>query len=227
MSENNIINSCDIAKPSNEDVYGIYYKYMLLAGEEVLFQLQNIENENLANQNLNGSKMFHQIHTRIKSPESMLAKLQKRNLPLKPISTVTEIKDGVGIRIICDFLDDVLTVADAIFQSDSWQVLDTKDYISKPKPNGYRSYHLILEVPISSVIIPVEVQIRTISQDAWASLEHSLKYKKDIPNQKLIQNELKRCADELASTDISMQTIRDLITNVTLDPRHERLGSMD
>lgn len=225
MSEN-ITNLYNKAKLSHEDVYGIYYKYMLLAGEEVIFQLQNIENQNIENQNLNGSKMFHQIHTRIKSPESMLAKLEKRNLPIKPVSTVTEIKDGVGIRIICDFLDDVLTVADAISQSTSWEVLETKDYISKPKPNGYRSYHLILAVPIASITIPVEVQIRTISQDAWASLEHSLKYKKDIANQKLIQSELKRCADELASTDISMQTIRDLI-NVTFNPCHEQLDSKD
>ena len=96
------------------------------------------------------------------------------------------------------------------------RILQEKDYVRRPKPNGYRSYHMVVSLPLrflerQTQPVWLELQIRTIAMDCWASIEHELKYKKEIPNQKLIVQELKRCADEIASTDLSLQTIRELI----------------
>ncbi len=186
---------------SDEMFYGDYYYSMRLARRRVLDTLEIICEEGC---------MQH-TYARIKSADSMCKKLEKLGFPQTPEMALTQVTDAIGIRVICNFLDDVYAVVEAIEQHEGWQVAQQKNYISLPKPNGYRSYHIILEVPVRGEIIPVEIQIRTISQDAWASLEHQIKYKKDVPHQKLIQNELKRCADELASTDMSMQTIRELL----------------
>ena len=106
-------------------------------------------------------------------------------------------------------------LADCLLQQDDITLIERKDYIKNPKKNGYRSLHLIIEVPIflqnEKKIMKAEVQLRTIAMDSWASLEHQMKYKHDIKNPELIVRELKRCADELASCDVSMQTIRNLI----------------
>lgn len=188
---------------NEETFYGEYYYLMRLARRRVMDTLEIICGEE-------GSTAQHS-YARIKSAESMCKKLEKLSLPQTAEMALTHVTDAVGVRIICNFLDDVLGTVEAIQKHDGWVVVQEKDYINLPKPNGYRSYHMILEVPVRGNIIPVEIQIRTISQDAWASLEHQIKYKKDVPHQKLIQDELKRCADELASTDMSMQTIRELL----------------
>ena len=126
---------------------------------------------------------------------------------------------GFGIRIVCCFLDDIYRAIDFLKSLDGVRVVEEKDYIRHVKPNGYRSYHVILELeePYEDVTganpghFYAEVQLRTIAMDSWASLEHQMKYKHDIKNPELIVRELKRCADELASCDVSMQTIRNLI----------------
>jgi len=150
---------------------------------------------------------------RIKSASSMKRKLVISNLPITCEAAVTKLTDTVGIRIICRFTDDVFVVADWLSKQPILKIIEVKDYIRNAKPNGYRSYHMITQMKTENQEdIYVEIQIRTISQDCWASLEHQMKYKKEIKNQKLIQKELKRCADEMASTDITMQTIRELIS---------------
>ena len=124
-----------------------------------------------------------------------------------------------GIRIVCGFVDDIYKTIEVIKAIPGVTVHNEKDYISNAKPNGYRSYHLILEIETDFPDVLgnekgtyfVEVQLRTIAQDSWASLEHQMKYKHDIKNPEMITRELKRCADELASCDLTMQTIRNLI----------------
>lgn len=146
---------------------------------------------------------------RIKSEESMREKCRRKGLPETTESALEKIHDAIGIRIVCSFISDVYKIRDFLVSQKHFTVVKEKDYIRHAKPNGYRSYHMILRFDNKYY---VEIQLRTISQDTWASLEHHLKYKKNIgANTDLIVSELKRCADELASTDISMQTIRDMI----------------
>lgn len=147
--------------------------------------------------------------TRIKSPESMVKKLTFLDLPTDCRSALENTFDAVGLRIICAFTEDVYTIVSWLKTRRELEIIREKDYIAYPKPNGYRSYHLQVWLP--SLQIPAEIQVRTIATDFWATLEHQMKYKKDIPHEELIRSELKRCADEIASVDLSMQTIRDII----------------
>lgn len=156
--------------------------------------------------------LFLYCTSRIKSPESMKNKLKKHGYPLTCESALTNVRDAIGIRAICSFSDDVFALARWLCERLEFNVINQKDYISYPKPNGYRSYHLILHLvdgPGGGLF--AEIQLRTIAIDFWASLEHQLKYKHEITHEALIRSELKRCADEIASIDLSMQTIRDLI----------------
>lgn len=147
--------------------------------------------------------------SRIKGEDSMREKCRRHGLPETTESALQEIRDAIGIRIVCAFLDDVYRVVAYLHTFDDLTVVEEKDYIRNVKPNGYRSYHMILR---SAAGYYVEIQLRTISMDTWAALEHHMKYKKEVgENAALIGSELKRCADELASTDISMQAIRNLI----------------
>ena len=150
--------------------------------------------------------------SRIKSPDSMRRKLLLRGCPPTRQAALTQVRDAVGVRVICAFQNDVYLLAQWLEERPDFVVLETKDYISHPKENGYRSYHLILgirEGPGKGTT--VEVQLRTIATDFWASLEHQLKYKREVPHEGLIREELRRCADEIASVDLSMETIRELL----------------
>ena len=155
------------------------------------------------------------VSSRRKKPFSILEKLKRQGDTISLGAIEEKLNDVAGIRVICSFVDDIYKVAKMLVQQDDIKLIRVKDYIQNPKPNGYRSYHMIVEVPVffSNEKRPmrVEVQIRTVAMDFWASLEHQMKYKQDIKNPQLIVRELKRCADELASCDVSMQTIRNLI----------------
>ena len=150
------------------------------------------------------------ILSRVKSPESLIVKLRKDGLPETAEAAMENLSDIVGIRVVTHFVGDVYSIAEMIEKSSCWTVVNKKDYISLPKPNGYRSLHIIIK--LNNSMFRTEIQLRTIAMDCWASLEHQLKYKKNIGGSvELIVSELKRCADEIASTDLTMQTIRDLI----------------
>lgn len=155
------------------------------------------------------------IKTRVKSPMSILSKLQRRGFELSIDSLMKNLNDVAGIRVICSFVDDIYDVAEMLTKQDDVTLIETKDYIDKPKPNGYRSLHLIIEIPVffsdRKANLRAEVQIRTIAMDFWASLEHDLKYKNDVPDVDLIQRQLKECADTIAETDQKMMSIRDQI----------------
>lgn len=146
---------------------------------------------------------------RIKSEESMREKCRRKGLPETPESALEKIHDAIGLRVVCAFLDDIYTIRDRLLALPRIRLVEEKDYIRHVKPNGYRSFHMIIIVDGQ---IYAEIQLRTISMDTWAALEHHLKYKKEVGGSAaLISDELKRCADELASTDSSMQTLRDMI----------------
>ena len=156
------------------------------------------------------------IKSRIKTPRSIVGKLKRRGFPVTLQSMMDNLNDIGGIRVICPFIQDIVRTAELIRAIPGVQIQTEKDYIRSPKPNGYRSYHMILSMPLrflgnSQKTVWLEVQLRTIAMDCWANIEHQLKYKQNIPDQALLIQELKRCADEITSTDLSLQTIRDLI----------------
>ncbi len=151
------------------------------------------------------------IKSRIKSPRSIIDKMKQRGLPISLQSMMDNLNDIGGIRVICPFIDNIYTVAEMLMRQDDLTLIERKDYIQHPKPNGYRSLHLILEVPIflsdSTKPVRIELQLRTIAMDFWASLEHQLRYKaeKEVPS--YIMQDLKECADVICATDEKMQRI--------------------
>lgn len=151
------------------------------------------------------------IKSRIKTPRSIIGKLKRRGYPISLQSMMGNLNDIGGIRVICPFIEDIYTVADMLMRQDDLTLLEKKDYIRSPKPNGYRSLHLILEVPIflseATKPVRIELQLRTIAMDFWASLEHQLRYKSDIEVPPQISDDLKACADVIAATDEEMQRI--------------------
>lgn len=155
------------------------------------------------------------ISSRIKKPISIANKLQKYGKEICVESIEKYISDVAGIRVICSFVDDIYTVANMLVQQDDITLIKVKDYIKTPKDSGYRSLHLIVEIPVffsdKKQQMRVEVQIRTIAMDFWASLEHQLKYKKNIQNENEIARELKSCADVISQTDLNMLNIRNKI----------------
>lgn len=158
------------------------------------------------------------IKTRLKQPRSIIAKLKKHGTPITVQNIRDTIFDVAGARIICSYPEDIYSLVDMLARQDDITVLKVKDYISNPKPNGYRSLHLIVEVPIflsdRKENMVAEVQFRTIAMDFWASLEHKLKYKKNIETPEEIVNELKQCADEISRLDNRMQAIHKRIENL-------------
>lgn len=158
---------------------------------------------------------FESIQSRIKEPKSIIDKLKRRGLEPTIENIETNLFDIAGIRVICSFEDDIYAVAKMLTKQDDIILIRVKDYIKNPKPNGYRSLHLIVDVPIflaeGKKHMKVEVQLRTIAMDFWASLEHKLKYKKTVDETDQVITELKNCADIISNTDKKMQNIRDMI----------------
>ncbi|WP_270508179.1 GTP pyrophosphokinase [Lactobacillus gasseri] len=198
------------------DIYGGYTPVL----NKLLNQmLEYFRKENKIHQEQTGDSLYEHLIGRVKRPESMIEKCQQKELPVTPKSAMKKIRDSVGIRVVCNFIDDIYTCINLIQNWDDVAIVKQKDYITNAKPNGYRSYHMILDVERPEKDVEgntpghyyVEVQLRTIAMDTWASLEHEMKYKHKIKNPEMIGKELKRVADELASCDVSMQTLRHLI----------------
>jgi putative GTP pyrophosphokinase len=160
------------------------------------------------------------IKTRIKTPDSIRKKIHKLQIPLTIDSIEKNINDISGIRVICHYVDDIYVLADCLLSQDDITLVAKKDYIASPKESGYRSLHLIIEVPIflhnEKRQMKVEVQLRTIAMDFWASLEHRLTYKKELNNEKRnnLSKELKNCAETSVWLDLKMKDIRDNIESM-------------
>ena len=155
------------------------------------------------------------IKYRVKTPQSIMEKLERRGYPLSLLSATENLHDIAGIRVICPFIDDIYRITDMLTKQNDMRILKVRDYIKNPKPNGYRSFHLIIEIPVcfsdGPMRVKVELQIRTIAMDFWASLEHQLHYKDrhEIPRE--IVDELTDCATDIARTDQRMQSIHDAV----------------
>ena len=172
------------------------------------------------------------IESRIKSPMSIYRKLHRDGLTVSVKNISRNLNDVAGIRIICNFIDDIYDIVRMVAKQDDLRVIETKDYIRTPKDNGYRSYHMIVEVPVffsrSKQIMKVEIQIRTIAMNFWASLEHQIRYKKNIENMEGIEEisrELYEAAEIIAQTDRKMQNIKnkiDQFQDIAQDDRKEK-----
>ena len=170
----------------------------------------------------NDRNPFESISCRIKSVPSIVEKLNRKGFDMTAESIEKNLNDVAGIRVICSFPDDIYVLADRLCSQDDIRLIERKDYIKNPKPNGYRSLHLIVEIPIflmdEKKLMRVEVQFRTIAMDFWASLEHKLKYKKNIAcDVEEISAELKTCADEISRLDNKMQQIHKKIDSKSAD----------
>lgn len=155
------------------------------------------------------------IKSRIKKPESIASKLERKGFDVSIKNMIQQINDVAGIRVICSFIDDIYEIAAMLSRQNDVTVLEVKDYIKNPKASGYRSYHMIVEIPIffsdTTMNMRVEIQIRTIAMNFWASLEHELTYKNDINDAEKLRRKLYKCAETINKTDLEMQNIRDEI----------------
>ena len=163
----------------------------------------------------NNRNPFESIKSRIKTPVSIYEKMKKKGVEFSIKNIEENLSDIAGIRVICSFVDDIYMLAECLKHQDDIILIQEKDYIANPKPSGYRSLHLILEVPIfltqEKQFMKVEVQFRTIAMDFWASLEHKMKYKKDIQDAETISDDLRFSADLINQLDRRMQQIRERI----------------
>ena len=168
------------------------------------------------------------IKCRLKKPQSIIGKLNRRQLPLN-VQSLLLLNDIAGIRVVCSFIDDIYKIAEMLTKQDDITLLETQDYIQNPKPSGYRSLHLVVQVPVffsdCKKPIKVEVQIRTIAMDFWASLEHRLHYKTEGNVPEDIRQELLACSDIIADTDRRMQSIQGRLEHESPATSHERLAT--
>lgn len=174
------------------------------------------------------------IKTRVKSYDSILKKIRRKNIPLNLQAIEENLKDIAGVRVICSFPDDIYKLAESFLKQDDITLIERKDYIKNPKPSGYRSLHLIVQVPIflqnEKKMVNVEVQFRTIAMDFWASLDYKMRYKKELSDEEveILQEELYDCAEQSAALDERMQRIRDRITQkrekeaILLEDQHDK-----
>ena len=171
----------------------------------VMGEVNRIENE---------SKVripIHSITSRIKSPDSIQQKLTRHGLPYTIDNVMNNLNDIAGVRVICKYISDIYQVRELLLKSNKFTFIKEKDYIKTPKPSGYRSLHLIVETDVDlngeSRRIRCEIQLRTSAMDSWASLEHNMRYKSDLPENEQINESLKSCAEALHNTDLEMQRI--------------------
>lgn len=208
----------DIAKP-----YTVLLTYYECAIDEVETKLNILNKEYSLNTEQNP---IDSIKSRVKSIESIVEKAYRKNIPFTIDAIEKNIRDIAGVRVICNFPDDVYKIRDGLLLQDDITLIEEKDYIKNPKPNGYRSLHLIIQTPIflstGKKLMTVEIQIRTIAQNCWAALEHQLRYKKNINEKKSISLALKLLAEESAGIDIKMEMLKKRIykDNILTDKKN-------
>lgn len=208
----------------NDDFFDIVHKNMMPMNELMAYYrcaIMEVETKfNVLNEQFSlqyDRNPIEGIKTRLKSHEGIIRKLSKKDLPFTLEAIQENIRDVAGIRVICSFPEDIYMLADCLLNQDDVKLIEKKDYIKNPKKSGYRSLHLIIEVPIflqnEKKSMKVEVQLRTIAMDFWASLEHKLRYKKNIDPKEaeMISKELLECSEVSAALDKRMEEIRNRI----------------
>lgn len=200
-----------------DDFFSIQCRYSA-AMREIQTKLEILDDEFQMKHKRNP---IHHMQCRLKSIQSMMEKLSRKQYSVSMQSAVENLKDIAGIRVICSYVQDVYTVARLLTSQDDIRLIEMRDYIRSPKPNGYRSLHLIVEIPVflqeGRLMVPVEVQIRTIAMDFWASLEHAMRYKAcgNVPED--ICQELQQAGEDIAALDRRMQAIHDRIEAVVAE----------
>ena len=158
------------------------------------------------------------IESRLKKPSSIASKLRRNGHDVTVDSMISNLSDIAGIRVLCAYIDDIYEIARMLARQQDVRIIHVKDYIKHPKDNGYRSYHMIVEIPVcfSDEVRPVrcEIQIRTIAMDFWATLDHDMQYKKEVEDAEAIMQELKECADIIHNTDEKMMRLRERIHRI-------------
>lgn len=201
-------------KDLNSEYVQIQYLY------NAAIQFINVRLETLTNEFRisHRNNPIHHIESRVKSVRSIMRKLRKQGIPVSMTNAKKSLHDLAGVRVVCRYTKDIYTIAALIKSQDDIQLIAEKDYIRNPKENGYRSLHLVVDVPVylsgAKLFIPVEVQIRTVAMDFWASLEHDLRYKAvgEVPSS--IVEELKKCADVITETDSRMEEISQAVSQM-------------
>lgn len=205
-------------KEVSNSLYFDYYKENIFYLEAVIEKLLDRIGDIDRKRELKGErKLSDNVRYRIKSPESMKRKLEKKGLRTDAESAMKNVCDGAGIRIICPYIDDVYTMSEEIATHSDIIVEEIKDYIKNPKENGYRSYHMIIRTPVlyggETHFVRCEIQIRTMVMNSWASAEHQLRYKSENKDDEKQKQLLKNCAEEMLKIDYSMMKIRDMMTD--------------
>ena len=203
----------DPSKRSDSPFYSNLHEYLVMqnlydsAVRQLKLKFEVLNNEFNV---LYARNPIHHIESRLKSPESIIAKLKKKGEPLSIESAKKHVNDIAGVRVVCNYIDDVYAVAEILLRQNDLELVKRQDYIKNPNYNGYRSLHLDLRVPVylsdRTEYVVVEVQIRTIAMDFWASLEHDVSYKADpakLPRG--IYEEMRECSDRIAEIDEKMQ----------------------
>lgn len=218
LEEKNIsdsgLNAIALPDVPMDDLALVYSRFLSLmslyqaAADEIVTKFQILDNEFSAKYRRNP---IHTLKSRIKSPDSIIGKLNRKGLPVSVEAIRNNLYDIAGVRVICQYIDDIYTLAGLLTSHDDIELIKTKDYIKNPKPNGYRSLHIVVNVPVflstGKDYAPVEIQIRTMAMDFWASLEHELHYKTSKNVEQTLSDELYYCAETIADTDRRMQEI--------------------
>lgn len=208
----------EIEKYSPVQIKRIYDEYLKISNNyscairEVKTKLEILDNDF---QLLHKHNPIHHMESRIKGIDSIIKKAKNRNIEISSENICEEILDIAGIRVICHYIEDIYVISELLKNQTDIQLIKEKDYIKYPKPNGYRSLHLVVKIPVFFVDgvkeLPVEVQIRTIAMDFWASLEHELRYKSDGVIPKFIADELLECANASHESDLKMQRMHNFL----------------
>ena len=209
-------NLADIIK--NEDIHLNFREFLIMmqqyrAGiKEVQTKLEILDEEFHVKYKYNP---IHQIISRMKEPQSIINKIKKYNIPITIDSIRKHVRDIAGIRVICNYTDDVERIMNLLINQNDIKLIAKKDYIKNPKESGYRSLHIVVEVPVflaeETMNTPVEVQIRTIAMDFWASLDHQLRYKNPDKVTDELRTRLKNCSEDINKIDLEMQAIQKKI----------------
>ena len=212
------IEATDVSPFTAEQLEGLNTLYSA-ALREIRSKLDNL----CLDIQIGGRESIQYISQRIKSLDSILGKLRRLGLPENYETIRSTLKDIAGIRIVCDYISDIYDIADALLRQDGIRLVQEKDYIAAPKPNGYRSLHMIVATPVlydnQTQLIPVELQFRTLAMDCWASLEHQLRYKagRSLPTK--LSHDLTTIAGRLHEADVEMQRIHNAVVNMDASDR--------
>lgn len=221
--EKTLITEMSVQPPVEFQNEHVEYQKLMMAYYGAMREVQTkfeILNDEL---NINYSRNpIEFIKVRIKKNQSILDKLSRYGLE-KTLDNLKHINDIAGVRIVCTYVDDIYEIANMFVKQDDITLIQIKDYIKKPKNNGYRSLHLTIEIPVyfsdSKRKLRVEVQVRTIAMDFWASLEHDMKYKREFEIKESLKDDLRACADIIADTDIRMQKIKNELDKSVIEKR--------